>query len=464
MRCATLVSRAQRLQIKTHSRVRSSRFPMNDLPATLTGLQQALKRGQISCREAIAAQRQRLSRLNQRYHCVVQTLSNEAIEPNSSVLSGVGLAHKDIFNTLDRRPGVGHGSGDILHGLSPATAIARLQLSGASQLAAVSMAEYACGATGENDRFERCVNPLMSQAVVGGSSSGSAVAVASAMAYGSLGTDTAGSIRIPAATCALLGLKTTHGLISVDGVYPLAPSLDTVGILTRSAADAAQLLEVAANVELLQPVASHPLRIKAWVSDDALHPDVAGGLEDFARECGVTNWVRQWSDFQVLTHLAEIVMQAEASNTHRIALLDGTSSLAVQAVALAGLVIPQEWHHAALVDRARRTSAFVQEHLREHDILLLPALPQPVPDWSTVSHGSLDFDVKQLLALHRYMGFVNYLGCPSVVIPIAKDARGLPISVQLVAKPFHERTLLSFAGAVESRRFGAIGFTDHFFR
>lgn len=435
---------------------------MNDLPQTLTGLQQALRRRQISCREAIAAQRQRLSQLNQHYHCVVQTLSNEATDPNSGVLSGVGLAHKDIFNTLDRRPGVGHDSGDFQRGLIPATAIARLQRSGASQLAVVSMAEYACGATGENDRFERCVNPLMSQAVVGGSSSGSAVAVASAMAYGSLGTDTAGSIRIPAATCALLGLKTTHGLISVDGVYPLAPSLDSVGILTRSAADAAQLLEVAADLELLRPIAKDPLRIKAWVPDIALHPAVAGALEDFARECGVTDWVRQWPDFQVLTHLAEIVLHAEASSTHRAALLEGTSSLAVQAVALAGLVIPQEWHRAALVDRVRHSTAFVQEHLSEHDVLILPALPQPVPDWSTVSSGSPDFDAKQLLALHRYMGFVNYLGCPSVVIPIARDARGLPISVQLVAKPFHERTLLSFAGTVESRRFGAIGFTDHF--
>jgi Asp-tRNA(Asn)/Glu-tRNA(Gln) amidotransferase A subunit family amidase len=440
------------------------RSPMSELPATLTGLQRALSRRELSCAEALAAQRQRLALLDRDHHCVVQAFAaQDSRLDGGGTLAGVGLAHKDIFDTQDRLPGVGHGRGSLVRGLRPATAVTRLQSHGAANMAALAMAEYACGATGENSRFERCVNPLSAQAVVGGSSSGSAVAVASEMAYGSLGTDTAGSVRIPAATCALLGLKTTRGLIPVNGVHPLARSLDSVGILTRSAADAVQLLDAAANVELLRPAAGAPPRIKAWLPEADLHAGVAAALEEFARDCGVTQRISQWPDYQTLADLADIVLHAESANTHHTALIEGTASAAVRAVALAGLAIPHEWYGAALAGRAGRARAFVEEHLRLHDMLLLPALPHPVPDWRTVSVGSPDFEARQLLALHRYMGFVNYLGFPSLVIPIARDTRGLPISVQLIARPFHERTLLAFAGTVEARRFGAGGFTHPFF-
>lgn len=435
---------------------------MGELPATLTGLQRAIRRHELSSEEALTLQRERFLQLDRRYRCVVQNLSSEPSDSGSGSLSGVALAHKDIFNTPNRLPGVGHGRGDATPGQRPATALARLRTSGATQLAALSMAEYACGATGANQHFERCVNPLMAQAVVGGSSSGSAVAVASGMVYGSLGTDTAGSVRIPAATCALLGLKTTHGLIPVEGVFPLAPSLDGIGILARSAADAEQLLESVADVDRLQPTGRPSWRVKAWLPEGALHPDVAAALEVFARETKVTDWIHQWPEHSGLTQLSEVVLHFEAAKTHRRALMQGDASSAVKAVALAGLVIPQEWYRAALDDRARRATVFVREELRDHDLLVLPALPQPVPDWDTVSSGNPRFDVKQLLALHRFMGFVNYVGCPSMVIPIAKDSRGLPISVQVVAKPFHERTLLAFGGTVESSRFGANGFTGHF--
>jgi Asp-tRNA(Asn)/Glu-tRNA(Gln) amidotransferase A subunit family amidase len=424
---------------------------MTELPATLTGLQRALREGLLSPREALLAQRQRLAPLAAQFQSVVHTLPADPAPGSSGALAGIGLAHKDIFNISNWRPGAGHDRGAAAPGLLPAAAIARLQSHGAATLATLSMAEYACGATGENLLLGRPVNPLMAQAVVGGSSSGSAVAVASGLAYGSLGTDTAGSVRIPAATCAVLGLKTTHGLISTQGVLPLAPSLDSVGILGRSAGDAAQLLAAVADPARLRPVTAQPLRIKAWLPDAGLHNAVATALEAFARQCGVRAWISHWPDFQTLTQLSEIVLHAEAADTHRSALLAGRASAAVEAVALAGLVLPPDWSRAALADRARRTQAFVQEHLSAHDLLILPALPDPVPDWTTVSPGHPDFQLRQLLGLHRYMAFVNYLGCPSLVLPIARDARGLPISAQVIARPFHEPALLAWAAAVEHR-------------
>lgn len=437
---------------------------MHELPATLRGLQHAVAKRRISPPEALKLQRQRLSESDTRFHSVIHMLpdNDQLRQVQRGALAGIGLAHKDIFNIAGRKPGAGRDAGSTSPGLKPAQAIARLEAASASTLATLAMAEYACGATGDNPAFQRCVNPLNAHAAVGGSSSGSAVAVAACMAYGSLGTDTAGSVRIPAATCALLGLKTTHGLIPIDGVYPLAPSLDSVGILARSAADAQLLLTQAANAALLRPAAAAPLRVKAWLPATGLHADVATALQDFMRECGTSQWLAVLPQHDTLTRLAEIVMHTEAASTHLQALLACTLSPSVEAVALAGLVIPSEWYSAALADRGRHAQVFAHEHLHLHDLLVLPALPQPVPDWSQVVKHSPGFDAKQLLALHSYMGFANYLGFPSLVFPIARDARGLPISVQVLARPFHEADLLAFAEKVELRRFGANGFTEYF--
>jgi Asp-tRNA(Asn)/Glu-tRNA(Gln) amidotransferase A subunit family amidase len=437
---------------------------MRELPTTLCGLQHALTSRHVSPREALGLQRQRLKDGDRRFHSVVHMLLNDD-QPEHAPhrpLSGIGLAHKDIFNIWGRNPGVGRDEGSLSPGLTPAPAVSRLEAAGASTLATLSMAEYACGATGDNRAFARCVNPLDPQAAVGGSSSGSAVAVAASMVYGSLGTDTAGSVRIPAATCALVGLKTTHGLISADGVYPLAPSLDSVGILTRCAADAHQLLAQVADEGLLLAAATSPLRVKAWLPDTGLHADIAVALEDFMRESGASQWLTTFPEHKTLTLLSEIVMHTEAARTHRQALLQCTLSSSVEAVALAGLVIPQPWYNAALADRGRHAQMFGQEHLNEHDLFVLPALSQPVPDWGLVVTDSPSFDVRQLLALQGFMGFVNYLGFPSLVFPIARDARGLPISVQAIARPFHEVDLLAFAEKFELRRFGAHGFTEQF--
>jgi aspartyl-tRNA(Asn)/glutamyl-tRNA(Gln) amidotransferase subunit A len=330
-------------------------------------------------------------------------------------------------------------------------------------MAALAMAEYACGATGHNPRLKPCINPLHPQAAVGGSSSGSAVAVSSEMAYASLGTDTAGSVRIPAATCGLLGLKTTHGLLPTEGVHPLAASLDGVGLLTRSAADAQQIL-LALHPTLHPAPGSFSVqpRLKAWLPEAQLHPDVECALSQLASEWQIKERLTQLPEHAVLTGLAEIVLHHEAAATHEKNLLACSLSSAVEAVALPGLAIPRAWYQAAIAARSQHAQAFFAAHLKDHDVLLLPALPRPVPDGDSVDADSPNFKVRELLALHQFMGFVNYLGFPSVVIPIAHDERGLPVTVQLIGRPHDELTLLSLAHTIELQRFGSSGFTRHF--
>lgn len=439
-------------------------WQMAELPDTLIGLQRALARGEWSVPEALAAQRERLVRQSDDTHCVVEYLPVSAADASaaSGVLAGIALAHKDIFNLTGRRPGLGRDRGAVSSGLPAADAVDRLARQGATQLAALAMAEFACGATGANLHFPRCFNPLQAQAAVGGSSSGSAVAVSAGLTYGSLGTDTAGSVRIPAATCAVLGLKTTHGRVPRDGVFPLAPSLDSVGILTRSAADARQLLDVLAPLPEWDTVPDRPLRLRAWIPGQGVDMQVVTALTGLLTEWDVVQRLGDWPEFQTVSRRAETVLHAEAGQTLRVALREGTAAPAVRDIALPGVVLPPAWAAQALSERGYWAQRFVQTQLADCDLFLLPALADPVPDWATVTPGHADYDARRLQGLYRYMGFVNYLGLPAIVLPIAADARGLPISAQLVARPHHEHMLLAFAEAVQRHRFGGSSFTRHF--
>ena len=438
---------------------------MNHLPATLTQLQRRLGERQLSVPESLRLQRERFARRQAAHGGVVRALDAHSPAGKDAVatgtLSGIALAHKDIFELAGWAPGLGHSQGQADDSRQPAPAIALLARAGATQLATLAMAEYACGSTAHNPRMPPVVNPLGSQLAVGGSSSGSAVAVASELVYGALGTDTAGSVRIPAATCGLLGLKTTHGLIPTQGVYPLAPSLDSVGLLTRSAGDAQALLAALTAPGDVRPAVANP-RLKVWLPDELLDAGVAAALQEFTRQWPACERMHELAGQPLLTCLSEIVLHHEAAIAHHADLRHGSLSVGVEAVALAGLVIPADWYRAALQDRTQRARTFLSAHLQQHDLLMLPALPQPLPDRAVVTPGEPGFDVRQLLSLHSFMGFINYLGFPALVIPIASDARGLPICAQFIARPFEEQTLLAFANAVELEHFGSDGFTRRF--
>ena len=426
------------------------------LPATLTELQSAIAKGELSARQAWLLQYERRAALDARWHCLSEPLEGGPAQAGESgPLAGIGLAHKDNFDTWDRRPGCGAGLGQADPGRPAAWAVEQLRQAGGGHLGALVMAEHACGATSANAHFERCINPLHPDAVVGGSSSGSAVAVAGGLAYGALGTDTAGSVRIPAATCGLVGLKTTQGLIPTQGLSPLAPSLDTIGVLARTVADAAELLGPLAPA--LAPCPAQAPQLRAWIPGDWLHAEVARALGELAGELGAQP-VDLQPDHQHLRGLADVVLHGEVAQLQRDALLSGRLSPPVQALALPGLLMPPSWLPAALAVRCAELRRFCQSQLPAGSVLLMPALPHPVPDWQTVQPGQPQFVARELLALHRCMGFINYLGLPALVVPIDRDSRGLPISVQLVGRPFHERELLAVAAQLQERRFGSAGF------
>ena len=420
---------------------------MFKLPDRMVQLQAQISAGQISTQEALFAQVAHGRALHGQYACVVDELP--MAPPTAGPLAGIALAHKDFFNLQDRSPGCGLQHGESQIGLQPAAAIAALANAGASQWAALVMAPNACGATAQNPHFARCVNPLDEAAAVGGSSSGSAIAVAAGMTYAALGTDTAGSVRIPAATCGLIGLKTTHGAVSTQGCRPLAPSLDSVGVLSRYPQDAREIWQALSPLSLREPVVANAV-CQVWFPDRGVDSQVIQAIRDWIAQLDMkVSEIDMTAEFEQLNRHAQRVLFYETAHTHRASLLAGQADPAVQAIGLLGMGVPDAWYQESLTVRAAFLEQFVNRHFHDAEFLILPALGCLLPDWSAVEVGNPAFDRAQLAGMHAFMGFVNYLGLPALSLPIARDARRRPICVQVLARPFAEHRLLDFAEQAE---------------
>ncbi len=416
---------------------------MFELPARMTQLQDNIRAGHVSAQDALLAQVRRGQSLNTKFPCVVEELP--LASHHDGPLAGIALAHKDIFQLNDRAPGCGVGMGLTHKGVAPANAISALQQAGASQWATLVMAPHACGATSQNTHFARCINPTDAGAAVGGSSSGSAVAVAAGMTYAALGTDTAGSARIPAATCGLIGLKTTQGAISNLGCAPLAPSLDSVGILSRFPQDAREIW-AALCPQMPRLLAQQPVNCQLWMPEKGVSPLVAQAVRNWTLQLNTTvREINMDESFEVLNRHAQRVLFYETAQTHLATLKEGTAEPSVQSIGLLGLGLPQSWYEESIQSRTFLLENFVNQHFGEADFLITPSLADTVPDWQTVQIGHSTFDRAALFAMHRYMGFVNYLGLPSLNLPIGRDAQGRAICVQVLARPYAEHQLLNFA-------------------
>jgi len=427
---------------------------MDKLANTLTRLQAMLANGEIRLEDTARAQENRFRDLAPKVGCVTQSFTPHW--SSNGPLAGIGLAHKDVFSLKDFQPGEGHDRGRSTPGLPTAPCISRLDNSGAANLGTLFMTEYACGATAENVQLPPCFNPVDRDLALGGSSGGSSAAVASGMVYASLCTDTAGSVRIPAFTCGMMGLKTTHGLISLEGVGALAPSLDSVGVISRSARDTQVVLDVISNNHLLCP-AQEQLRIKSWLPENELHPVITTVLKRFMNDQSLVGTLDILPHEKEASRLLTTVLAWEVAQIHHVSLQKGTSNRQVTDLGLLGAAMPVAWYETAIRLRPSLLERFVKDAMLDCDVLLIPAHGQPLPMARQVYQQSPDFDAKSLLSMHRFMGFVNYLGLPALVMPIGNDDRGYPVSVQAMARPYQERALLKFALSVEQTLFGQDG-------
>ena len=236
------------------------------LGLTLVEVAAAIRGRRLSSVEVVRACIARAERVQPRLNCFIAIEAEAALSAAKKAdralkmrgarigsLHGVPLAHKDLFYRTGKISTCGS---KILRGYRPAvtsTAVARLTREGALWLGNLNMAEFAANPTGHNDHWGDCRNPWNPAHMTGGSSSGSGAAVAGRACFGSLGSDTGGSVRTPAAACGVVGLKPTYGLVSRHGVMPRSWSQDTVGVLARTVRDCARLTGVIAGADARDP-------------------------------------------------------------------------------------------------------------------------------------------------------------------------------------------------------------------
>ncbi|WP_255467913.1 amidase [Reyranella sp. CPCC 100927] len=386
-------------------------------------------------------------------------------------LHGVPLAHKDMFY---RRGRISTGGSAIRRDWiadRTATVIERLDAAGAIDLGTLNMAEFAAGPTGHNIHFGDCCNPWDPARVTGGSSSGSGASVAARLVFGALGSDTGGSIRMPAAICGVVGMKPTYGRVSRFGALPRSWSLDHVGPLTRSVADNARLLSIIAGADAQDSTASaHDvpdyeaalgramagLRLGWPASLDGIDAGTLSALQQARgalERLGVRIVDVRLPELTPLFDTAETIIKCEAAAMHRPWLESRPQDYSNQVRwrMEAGFLIPATQYIDALRLRTHHTEAFLATTMDGIDALLLPTMP-----FATPTRAETDVErqpgATALAILARFSRFTrpfNLLGLPALSLPCGFDGNGLPIGMQLVGRPFSEALLYAIGHAYQ---------------
>jgi aspartyl-tRNA(Asn)/glutamyl-tRNA(Gln) amidotransferase subunit A len=380
-------------------------------------------------------------------------------------LHGVPLAHKDCFERQGKSMTIGSRVAEFQPGIANASVLNRLSREGAVTIGSLNMSEMVAGPTGQNPHFGDCCNAWDAARISGGSSSGSAAAVAIGAVFGSLGSDTGGSIRLPASMNGLFGMKPTYGRLSRAGCFPRAFSLDCVGPLARSAEDCAILLQATAGSDardlssLLTCVPRYQERLTdaadgtrlAVLDDmDGIHPEIGAAFNDFVKAassaCGAVVRVPS-TQLASCYAMGDIISKVEAATLHGKWMQERGAqySQAVFSRTEPGLHVPAVRYVEALAVRGKLLKAFLDTTMAQVDVLLYPTVPIPVPtrdDADMEKHGRVFSVVAQLTRLTRSF---NYLGLPVLTMPVGLDTNGMPVGVQLIGRPLGETRLLSLA-------------------
>jgi len=397
-----------------------------------------------------------------------QTLDKELQNGiDRGLLHGIPLAHKDCFKIRGHAETIGSKARPAQMADSDATVISRLEQSGSVTIGALNLSEMVAGPTGQNPVFGDCCNALDPKRIAGGSSSGSGSAVASGAVFGSIGSDTGGSIRIPASLNGLFGLKPTYGLVSRAGCFPRAFSVDCPGPLARTAQDCAAILQVIAGFDpadlstlksnipdylgLLDSAAEKSrVAVLNFGAGYDIDPEVGSVFEAFVLKCEkIFGPVRQvtYSDVENCNALSDVISKVEAATVHAQWMRKNPNAYtqSVYTRTETGLHIPAVRYLESLMYRPAILKSFLAQVMQDADILICPTVGIPVPLRSETDMGTPTTMLKIVSALTRLTRPFNYLGLPALTMPIGLDNNGMPIGAQAVGRPLSEARLLSFA-------------------
>jgi len=387
-------------------------------------------------------------------------------------LAGVPILHKDIICTRGIPTSAGS---ELLRGYVPASdaaVVARLANAGTLLVGKTNTHEFATGTTGTVSCYGPALNPWDMQRITGGSSSGSAAALAAGLVPAATGTDTGGSIRIPSACCGTVGLKPTYGRVSRTGVIPFAWSLDHVGPMARGVADVAALLTTMSghdptdSASASERASDFGARLSEGIAGMRFslprphflrlaREDVVAAVEEAAAVLERLGARRV--EVELPAEMAEVgpaavaIFLAEGGSVHARTLESRPE--AYQKETLAFLSLAEEVSGRAYVQaqrlRARLTSGMLRV-LQSTDLLLTPTLPITAPRLDEKSVAGPDGPVDVRAALTLFTRPFNLTGLPALSLPCGFDDAGMPIGLQIVGRPFGEATVLRAGYAFES--------------
>ena len=448
---------------------------------TLTELAASIRERKVSSVEATEAFLGRIAAWQPHTNAFVQVEADEALElaraadkaiANGEVkgpLHGAPLAHKDMYYSKGKVAACGSKLREGWIAPATATAVERLEAAGSFRIGALHMAEFAYGPTGHNAWLGHARNPWHPERITGGSSSGSGAAVAARMVPAALGSDTGGSIRLPAHFCGVSGFKPTYGRVSRANALPLSFTLDTVGPLAQTAADCALIMAAIAGPDPLDPTTfgapawdsvkatARPQRLTIGIPSsfyvDDLEADVAaaldGALETLTR-LGHQIVKVDLPDQTLIAAAALLVLAAEATACHAANLRERPQDYGVQVKARLenGLTYSAVEYLEALRWRGPALAAYM-DAVGKADVIIAPVSRAVAPSIVDTDVGGGPNAEATIVGITRFMRPLNYLGLPVLVVPAGQSADSLPIGLQFIGRPFGDELVTALGGAFQ---------------
>ena len=420
---------------------------------------------------------ERIRNVDQKTQCYLEILTESALEEARQAeieivsghyrgpLHGIPLAHKDLYDTQGVRT---TGQSKVFENRVPdkdCTAISRLRAAGAINLGKLAMYEFAMGGP-ETSLAPQARNPWNTAYMTSGSSSGSGAAVAAGLCMGSLGSDTGGSIRGPAAFCGIVGLKPTYGRVSRSGVIPLSSSLDHCGPMTWTVEDCAHILNVVSGYDpqdptsSREPVPNYRDALREDISDVVIGVptdyfyDVNSGVETETLELvkkaigDLENLGAKIEEVKIpfieYSQISNIVMLMTEAFTYHLPNLrtqpQNYGKAFLDRVYLGGVFSGTDYAQASRI-RGLITKSF-SEVMNKVDLIAGPT-------WAKAPGKFGQYDKLSMAKTPNFTSPFNQTGMPAISVPCGFNREGLPIGLQLAGKPFHETTVLRVAYAYQ---------------
>ncbi|GAX41009.1 amidase [Tolypothrix sp. NIES-4075] len=443
----------------------------------------AVREGKVSAVDVTEAALKRIAARDNELNCFTNVtaecamhsaarIDGEIAQGNyAGMLAGVTFAVKNLFDVA----GLTTLAGSKINAENPpaiqdATAVAKLKQAGAVLVGALNMDEYAYGFVTENSHYGATHNPHDLSRVAGGSSGGSAAAVAAGLVPLTLGSDTNGSIRVPAAFCGIFGLKPTYGRLSRAGVALFSSSFDHIGPFATSVRDIAIAFDVLQGEDDRDPICTKrpPIEtrnltqnidnLRIAVADDyfikGANPQALAAVEQVARALDVRDYITIPEAHRARA-AAFVITASEGANLHLEKLRERPQDFdpATRDRFLAGALIPSSWYI-----QAQRFRKWYRDRVREIfqnvDVIIAPTTPCPAP---LIGQETMILDGEEILVrphLGLYTQPLSFIGLPVLSVPIQQE-NGLPLGVQLIAAPYNEALILQVASVLEAK--GIVG-------